>query len=224
MATYQTILPPPQSVDSLDVWGGLDSLPWSLDSDLWLSAGVYGILASESAQAAESLKKWNRVRTSNVLQGVAAGGEAEGNIIRDLVISDAAHMYGEQIGGVARAIPIAPIHGQSGEFFTPYRVRSDIEQSHAQTSETFTPYRVRTDYPESTTQSSESIIIYRLLTLFTFGSGTSGESLLPEYKGWAWDDIQNTDDPGWNAIDLGQNYWNQIPGGNSRWRGVVEWQ
>lgn len=224
MATYQTILPPPQSVDSLDAWGGLDALPWSLDSGVWLYAGVYGILASESAQAAESLKKWNRVRTSNVLQGVASGGEAEGNIIRDLVLSDSAHMYGEQIGGVARAIPIAPIHGQSGESFTPYRVRSDIEQSHAQTSETFAPYRVRTDCPSSLAQSSESIIIYRLLTLFASGSGTSGESLLPEYKGWAWDDLHSPDTPVWNALETGQNDWNQIVGGNSRWRGVVEWQ
>lgn len=224
MATYQTILPPPQSVDSLDAWGGLDSLPWSLDSGVWLSAGVYGILASESAQAAESLKKWNRVRTSDILQGVAAGGEAEGNIIRDLVISDAVRMEGDQIGGVARAIPIAPLHAESGEFFTPYRVRSDIEQSHAQTSETFTPYRVRTDCPSSLAQSSESIIIYRLLTLFTSGSGTSGEYLLPEYKGWSWDDMPKPDATSWNALEVGQNDWNQIPGGNSRWRGVVEWQ
>ena len=224
MATYKTILPPPQSVDSLDAWGELDALPWSLDSGVWLYAGVYGILASESAQAAESLKKWNRVRTSDILQGVAAGGEAEGNIIRDLVISDSAHMDGDQVGGVARAIPIAPIHGQSGEVFTPYRVRSDIDQSHAQTSETFTPYRVRIDCPASLAQSSERIIIYRLLTLFASGSGTSGESLLPEYKGWAWDDMPKPDATSWNALETGQNDWNQIVGGKSRWRGVVEWQ
>ena len=224
MATYQTILPPPQSVDSLDAWGGLDSLPWSLDSGVWLYAGVYGILAAESAESAESLKKWTRIRTSDLLQCVAAGGEAEGNIIRDLVISDTAHMDGDQIGGVARAIPISPIHGQSGESFTPYRVRSDIEQSHAQTSETFTPYRVRTDCPASLAQSSERIIIYRLLTLFASGSGASGESLLPEYKGWAWDDMPKPDATLWNTLEAGQNDWNQIACGKSRWRGVVEWQ
>lgn len=224
MATYQTILPPPQSVDSLDAWGGLDTLPWSLDSGVWLYAGVYGILAAESAKSADSLKKWTRIRTSDLLQGVAAGGEADGNIIRDLVISDTAHMDGDQIGGVARAIPISPIHGKSGEIFTPYRARNDIVQSHVQVAETFTPYRVRTDYPASLAQSSASIIIYRLLTLFASSSGMSGESIFPEYKGWSWDDIQNPDDPGWNAIDLGQNDWNQISCGKSRWRGVVEWQ
>ena len=224
MATYQTILPPPQSVDSLDAWGGLDTLPWSLDSGVWLSAGVYGILASETAKSADSLKKWTRIRTSDLLQGVAAGGEAEGNIIRDLVISDSAHMDGDQVGGVARAIPIAPIHGQSGESFTPYRIRDDVAQSHIQTGSTFTPYRVRTDCPASLAQSSESIIIYRLLTLFASGSGTSGESLLPEYKGWAWDDMPKPDATSWNALDTGQNDWNQIPGGKARWRGVVEWQ
>ena len=133
-------------------------------------------------------------------------------------------MEGEQIGGVARAIPIAPIYGQSGESFTPYRVRSDIEQSHAQTSEMFMPYRVRTDCPASLAQSSESIIIYRLLTLFASGSGVSGESLLPEYKGWAWDDMPKPDATLWNTLEAGQNDWNQIAGGKSRWRGVVEWQ
>lgn len=224
MATYQTILPPPQSVDSLDAWGELDALPWSLDSGVWLYAGVYGILATEKAKSAGSLKKWTRIRTSDLLQGVAAGGEAEGNIIRDLVISDSAHMDGDQIGGVARAIPIAPIHGQSGEVFTPYRVRSDIEQSHAQSAEMFTPYRVRTDCPSSLEQSSESIIIYRILTLFASGSGASGESLLPEYKGWAWDDMPKPDATSWNALETCQNDWNQIGGGKSSWRGVVEWQ
>ena len=224
MATYQTILPPPQSVDSLDAWGGLDSLPWSLDSGVWLSAGVYGIHAAESAESAESLKKWTRIRTSDLLQGVAAGGEAEGNIIRDLVISDSAHMDGDQVGGVARALPIAPIHGQSGEFFTPYRIRDDVARSHIQTGDTFTPYRVRTDCPSSLAQSSESIIIYRLLTLFTSGSGTSGESLLPEYKGWSWDDMSKPDATLWHTLETGQNDWNQIPGGKARWRGVVEWQ
>ena len=224
MATYQTILPPPQSVDSLDAWGGLDALPWSLDSGVWLSAGVYGILAAESAESAESLKKWTRIRTSDLLQGVAAGGEAEGNIIRDLVISDTAHMDGDQVGGVARAIPIAPIHGQSGEFITPYRIRDDVAQSHIQTGATFTPYRVRTDCPASLAQSSERIIIYRLLTLFASGLSAFGESLLPEYKGWAWDDMPKPDATSWNALETGQNDWNQIAGGKSRWRGVVEWQ
>ena len=224
MATYQTILPPPQSVDSLDAWGGLDALPWSLDSGVWLSAGVYGIHAAESAESAESLKKWTRIRTSDLLQGVAAGGEAEGNIIRDLVISDTAHMDGDQVGGVARAIPIAPIHGQSGEFITPYRIRDDVAQSHIQTGATFTPYRVRTDCPASLAQSSERIIIYRLLTLFASGSSAFGESLLPEYKGWAWDDMPKPDATSWNALETGQNDWNQIAGGKSRWRGVVEWQ
>ena len=224
METYQTILPPPQSIDSLDAWGDLDSLPWPLDSGVWLRVGVYGILATEKAKSAGSLKKWTRIRTSDLLQGVAAGGEAEGNIIRDLVISDAVRMEGDQIGGVARAIPIAPIHGQSGEVFTPYRVKSDIEQSHAQTSETFTPYRVRTDCPASLAQSSERIIIYRLLTLFASGSGTSGEYLLPEYKGWSWDDMPKPDATLWHTLETGQNDWNQIVGGNSRWRGVVEWQ
>ena len=52
MATFFDILPPPQSLDSLDAWGTLDALFASLDDGLWTRAGVYGLSASEKGRAA----------------------------------------------------------------------------------------------------------------------------------------------------------------------------
>lgn len=224
MATYQTILPPPQSVDSLDAWGGLDSLPWSLDSGVWLRAGVYGLLATETAKSADSLKKWTRIRTSDLLQGVAAGGEAEGNIIRDLVISDTAHMEGDQIGGVARAIPIAPLHAESGESSVPYRVRVDEQESKAQSEESLTPFRVRVFVLVDSLESRDDLILYRIRPLLAEADALSGETVFPEYKGWLWHEQKQPECGLWDVLQSGTQEWTQRYGGNSSWRGVVQWQ
>lgn len=224
MATYQTILPPPQSVDSLDAWGGLDALPWSLDSGVWLRAGVYGILAAESAQSADILKKWTRIRTSDLLQGVAAGGEAEGNIIRDLVISDTIRMDGDQIGGVARVIPIAPLHAESGESLVPYRVRADEPESKAQSEESLTPFRVRVFVLVDSSESRDDLILYRIRPLLAEADVLSGATVFPEYKGWEWQVKDNPESALWNRPMEGYQNWKQQASGNALWRGVVQWQ
>ena len=41
MAEFFPLSPPPQSLETLDSWGALDSLPAPLDSPLWQSAGLY---------------------------------------------------------------------------------------------------------------------------------------------------------------------------------------
>ena len=48
MAVLTAVLPPPQSLETLDTWGGLDALAWSLDSAVWETAGMYGLSASEA--------------------------------------------------------------------------------------------------------------------------------------------------------------------------------
>jgi hypothetical protein len=53
-ATISALYPPPQSIDSLDEWGSLDGLLWSLDSAVWTTCGVYGLTADEAAQIRET--------------------------------------------------------------------------------------------------------------------------------------------------------------------------
>lgn len=54
MARFYPIAAPP-SLDELDSWGPLDSLPASLDSQLWISAGLWGLEAEDFARCAQSL-------------------------------------------------------------------------------------------------------------------------------------------------------------------------
>jgi len=54
MSSITAIYPPPQTIDTLPAWGDIDHLPYSLDSAIWLTAGVYGLNLSEDAEAEES--------------------------------------------------------------------------------------------------------------------------------------------------------------------------
>lgn len=78
MSEFFTILPPPQSIDTLDAWGGLDSLSWSLDSAVWTQAGLYGLVASEGGTSGEELRGAQRIRTLNMAGTATAGGSFEG--------------------------------------------------------------------------------------------------------------------------------------------------
>ena len=55
MARFFSIVAPPLSLDDLDSWAALDSLPASLDSQLWNSAGLWGLEAEDFARCAQSL-------------------------------------------------------------------------------------------------------------------------------------------------------------------------
>ena len=81
----------PQSLEGLDAWGALDSLPWSLDDALWQSAGVWGLEAQ--TKAAPSGRCSSAVERSLGVQGRAVSrGRAE--MICGLV---------KTLGGEARA-------------------------------------------------------------------------------------------------------------------------
>lgn len=55
-AEFYTILPPPQTLETLDNWGSLDDLPLSLDSQAWETAGIYGLTIAGGAKASGSLE------------------------------------------------------------------------------------------------------------------------------------------------------------------------
>ena len=55
-AEFYTILPPPQTLETLDNWGSLDDLPLSLDSPAWETAGIYGLTIADGAKASGSLE------------------------------------------------------------------------------------------------------------------------------------------------------------------------
>lgn len=73
-AEFFDILKPPQTLDTLDAWGGLDSLPYSLDSAMWERVGVYGLLASEGGRSGEALSGDSVSRGLELSGGALSGG------------------------------------------------------------------------------------------------------------------------------------------------------
>ncbi len=73
MARIFAIVAPP-GLDALDSWGALDSLPASLDSPFWNSAGLWGLEVEDFARCAQSLALCRRVHITagSVGQGGAA--------------------------------------------------------------------------------------------------------------------------------------------------------
>lgn len=98
MSEFYTILPPPQSIETLDSWGPLDSLRWSLDSDVWMRAGIYGLIASEGGESGESLDAV-RVRLLSMRGGAAAGGAMQG--VKAASVYDISCQASARSGGAA---------------------------------------------------------------------------------------------------------------------------
>ena len=82
MSGFFDISAPPQSLESLDVWGALDSLPASLDSELWRRAGLYGLRIAEVARAS------GRVSASRTACLAGRLRAASGGSLRSLVELD----------------------------------------------------------------------------------------------------------------------------------------
>lgn len=72
------IKPPPQTVETLDVWGTLESLPYSLDSAVWEKAGKYGLKVSVQATSGGNLRGGHRVRSLSAGGSITVGGDAYG--------------------------------------------------------------------------------------------------------------------------------------------------
>ena len=79
MSGFFDISAPPQSLESLDVWGALDSLPASLDSELWRRAGLYGLRIAEVARASGRV---SASRTACLAGRLSAGS---GGVLRSSV-------------------------------------------------------------------------------------------------------------------------------------------
>lgn len=80
-AEFYTILPPPQTLETLDNWGSLDDLPLSLDSPAWESAGIYRLTIADGAKASGALEG-SRQTAIPLLPAQAQSGEALAGALR----------------------------------------------------------------------------------------------------------------------------------------------
>lgn len=204
-ALFSTIKAPPQNLDSLDDWGSLDELLWSLDSDIWNSAGLYALEQAvgpgESGEEVSAV----RIRSAELRGSAGGGGTMQGHAVLSLTGSGAALLEGEQIGGVTVGIPVSPASAASGEACFMLRLQHGGGGAEALVESGFLPYRVRmTELSGLAAQTSEREDPNRVRGVTCAPSAAAGEeTIVPEYKGWGWTELARRE---------------------GLWRGVVQWQ
>jgi hypothetical protein len=96
VARIFAIAAPPLGLDALDRWGALDSLPASLDSRLWNSAGLWGLEVEDFARCAQSLALCLRVH-------ITAGSGGQGGASSSGSLALAPKGWGWKEGGQGSA-------------------------------------------------------------------------------------------------------------------------
>lgn len=216
------ILAPPQSIDSLDSWGSLDGLPFSLDSSLWTKAGLYGLTVSDAEPVRQQVSD-QRTRTSAIAGMAVSVGSADGQAVLELMGTGEATTGEDVIGGVTVSIGVDPSRANSGQMLVLLRIRPGLMDDTALSNEGLDLYRVRTHVPESLIVSGGDADVSRVLLLYGGGNVISVDDVLPEYKGWGWKRDAQTEQCWAPIIEAGQ-HWHSLPGGTKDWRGIVEWQ
>lgn len=205
-ALFSPIKAPPQDLDTLDDWGSVDELLWSLDSDIWNQAGLYSLEdAVGTGETGEDLAAVVRIRAGAGQGSGVCRGTMQGNVVLSLAGSGSAFMDGEQIGGITVGIPVSPTYAMSSSNFFMLRIQHGWGGGIGVSDDEFLPYRVRmTGLTGLETRSSEKEEPNRIRCVIPDPSVGKAESLIiPEYKGWGWAQIER---------NIGV------------WTGVVQWQ
>lgn len=174
MAVFTDILPPPQSLENLDNWGDLDSLSWSLDSTIWDSAGIYGLVVSEPADSTSSfsyhltrcLALSGDTQTSGAMSGVVVAeiaGDGYSKTDGKLSVGRVQHVSCLASAGSSASIVFERIrHGEalagisaSGGLAGYVLVRTLSGSSPSLSDATLSFFRIRTEKPVSASASSQ---------------------------------------------------------------------
>lgn len=164
---FSPIFPPPQSIDSLDSWGSLDGLPFSLDSSLWTTAGLYGLTVSDAVTIGQQADG-QRTRTS-VLAGLSvADGQAAGQAVLELRGEDAASGAGHAAAGITAWILLDAVASTAGESLTLERVRPLLVDASVSSHAGTDFQRIRSDAHASRSEVVATLVAVRIRP----GSGT----------------------------------------------------
>ena len=193
MARFFAIIAPPPGLDDLDRWGTLDSLPASLDSQLWNSAGLWGLEAEDFARCAQSLAGRVIVSLGGSLRAASSGGlrssvvrlvemeerAGSGNALKGLRIRPLRAVAEARTGGSCLGVGVLYLEAggaaASGTALVP-SLKVALEGSGGAAG-----------------SGSLSLHFVHLLTLGLEGQGgasspaCSGGSLVLGFKGWDWE-------------------------------------
>ncbi len=181
------LLPPPQTLDSLNAWGPLDSLPWSLDAAIWETAVIYGLTTGTEAEVQEALAGEVRIRVLAPAPAPAgSGGGLAPFCTRQLSAAGSAATAEEILGGISVSIPLDPAEAGSGETLLPERIRQDAADAQVLSGETLSPNRVRSEKHASGSVSGTFAMLFRVRLAEGMAHVAGSAAITPEYKGWNW--------------------------------------
>lgn len=205
MGEFFTILPPPQSVDTLDAWGSLDSLPYSLDSALWQTVGVYGLVASEGGKSGEALRGTSVTRglacygsatSAGAMQGAKvaylagegtakSGGALSATILRGVGGRGEAHSAGELAFIAIRAL-FDTEPATSGGDMLGVKVTYLSGFGDAVSGGVATSNFIRGLEAVAAARAGGIATVGRVLIVAGDGQSSSGEEAIVSFKGWDW--------------------------------------
>lgn len=222
MAKFFDILPPPQSLDSLDAWGALDALSASLDDGFWTRVGVYGLSASEKGRTGQSFSAVRR-RGLDLASSARSGGTLSLGRIGALTAEGSALSGGAC--ALSRDVHLAAQGGAgSRERLASFRVRLIGAAGDAVSKARADASRLRTLSGTLCAFGTELGVLVRVRLLVVRDAGCSYESLFPEYKGWMWTERETAVSGAWKAMVPEASDWTPVAAGSAEWQGVVEWQ
>ena len=230
-ATISALYPPPQSIDSLDEWGSLDSLPWSLDSAVWTTCGVYGLTSTEAAAGAGSAR--GGIIMHGVLTGAASSsGLCDGDAVKDAGKLDGSAAASASLAGnrIRRGIMVGD--AEASQSILGGCVVNGDQDGFAEAFGSLWAerimYAVALGYAEASASYAYALTMDNFLAV---DAAQSGDSIFPEYKGWAWrKDAQGGSTwtpeavPGadWAQLTGGVAAWDVLPQDDAPWRQVAQ--
>ena len=158
---FSPIFPPPQSIDSLDSWGSLDGLPFSLDSSLWTKAGLYGLTVSDAVVSGQQADG-QRTRTSVVAGLSVVEGQAEGQAVLELRGEDAASAGGHATASITAWILLDAVASTTGESLTLERVRPLLADASVSSHAWIVFQRIRSDAHNSISETVATLVAVRV--------------------------------------------------------------
>lgn len=230
-ATFSALYPPPQSIDSLDQWGSLDELLWSLDSAVWTKCGVYGLTVTEDAQSAGA------AQGSTIINGVLEGAAAAAGTLDGEIVYDAGTLPGSAAatqslsGNRIRCGDLGGDADASQSILGGCVVNGD-QDGFAEASGFLQALRIM--YAEALGHAEASAFYTYALTISDFlgvDAAQSEDAIFPEYKGWTWrkdaqggsawtpEAVQSAD---WSQLTGGAAAWDVLPQDDAPWQQVTE--
>lgn len=201
-ANVATVKAPPQTLDTLDDWGGLDALPWSLDAGVWAGAGVYALEGAEEAFSSSAFGGAERIRTASLSGAAALSGALEGGACFSLAGMGGAFSSQAELGGITVGIPLEAAGARSGGGISPVRMRPGGGEGGTCSGQKSALFRVRQSAVSGLhAAGGEAAELFRVRkTGPAEAAALSLEHIGPEYKGWCWTAQPCAPDATWREV------------------------